>query len=81
MNPKGVHIDVVVFTSINIMKIKFIAYIYTYFNPNVDEKSELSTKIERENTYTQFFLYQRNSDIDVMTSPTSNQIAEGDGLF
>ena len=33
-------------TLINIRKIKFIAYIYIHFNQNVDEKSDISAKIE-----------------------------------
>ena len=36
----------VVYTSINIRKIKFIAYSYIHFNQNVDEKSDISAKIE-----------------------------------
>ena len=36
----------VVYTSINIRKIKFISHIYIHFNQNVDEKSDISTKIE-----------------------------------
>ena len=34
------------YTSINIRKIKFIAYIYIDFNQNVDEKSDISAKME-----------------------------------
>ena len=36
----------VVYTSINIRKIKFIAYIYIHFNQNVGKKSDVSIKIE-----------------------------------
>ena len=36
----------VIYTSINIRKIKFIVYIYIHFNQNVDEKSDISAKIE-----------------------------------
>ena len=36
-------------------KIKFIAYIYIHFNENVGERSYISSKIEQENIYTQFF--------------------------
>ena len=36
----------VVYTSINIRKNKFIAYIYIHFNQNIDEKSDISAKIE-----------------------------------
>ena len=36
----------VVYSSINIRKIKFIAYIYIHFNQNVDEKSDISATIE-----------------------------------
>ena len=61
MNPEGVHENfasdhegvhslctqpTVVYTSINIRKIKFIAYIYIHFNQNTDEKSHISAKIE-----------------------------------
>ena len=36
----------VVYTSINIRKIKFIAYIYVPFNQILDEKSYFTAKIE-----------------------------------
>ena len=59
MNREGVHVnfasDPVQFTLINFRKIHFIAYIYNHFNENVVEKSDISTKIEMENMYTQFF--------------------------
>ena len=35
-----------IYTSINIRKSKFIAYMYIHFNHNVDEKSDISAKIE-----------------------------------
>ena len=34
------------YTSINIRKIKFVAYIYIHSNQNVDEKSDIYAKIE-----------------------------------
>ena len=37
---------IMVYTSINIRKIKFIAYIYIYFNQNLDEKSYIIVKTE-----------------------------------
>ena len=53
MNPEGVHVNFasdpglnVVYTSINIRKIKFTAYIYIHFNQNDEEKSDINTKIE-----------------------------------
>ena len=56
MNPKGVQVTGgsfklcwqpnIVFTSINIRKVKLIAYIYIPFNQNLDEKSYISAKIE-----------------------------------
>ena len=50
--PKGVHVNFptnptnVVYTSINIWKIRFIAYINIHFNQELDEKSYLSTETE-----------------------------------
>ena len=44
------------YSSINIRKIKFIAYIYIHFNHNVDEKSYISTKIEAGKQLHAFFL-------------------------
>ena len=35
-----------IYSSINIRKIKFIAYIYIHFNQNFDEKSDISANIE-----------------------------------
>ena len=51
----------VVYTSIHIRKIMFIAYIYIRFNKNLDEKSYISAKIEAVNIYTPFFCYLRNN--------------------
>ena len=59
MNPKGVHVNLVpnvVYTSINIRKIEFIAYIYIHFNQNVDEKFDISAKIETGNYLHAVFL-------------------------
>ena len=49
--PQRVHVNFtsdsnVVYTSIHIRKIKFIAYIYNRFSQNLDEKSNMSAKIE-----------------------------------
>ena len=60
----------VVYTSINIRKIKFIAYIYIHFNQNVDEKSDISAKIEAGK--------HLNASL---TSLTSNQLVETHSLF
>ena len=48
MNPFGVNVNFASDTSINVRKIKFIAYIIIYipFNQNLDEKSYKSAKIE-----------------------------------
>ena len=45
----------VVYTSINIRKIKFFAYIYIHFNQNIDENSDISAKIEAEKHVHAFF--------------------------
>ena len=86
MNPKRVHVNFasdpnVVYTSINTRNIKCIVYIYIHFNQNVDEKSDISAKIETGKHLHTFFLLTRNSVNDVMPSPTSNQILESHGLF
>ena len=50
--PKGVHVNFVsdpvyvVYTFINIRKIKIIAYMYNCFNENFNEKPYISSKIE-----------------------------------
>ena len=68
-------------TSINIRKIKFIAYIYIHFNQNVDEKYDISAKIEAGKHLHVVFLLtveQRQWRHDVAKS---NQIVESHGLF
>ena len=64
----------VVYISINIRKIKFIAYICIRFNQKLDEKSYIRAKIEAVNIYTQYFC-------NCGTSPTSNKIVESHGFF
>ena len=55
-----------------------IAYIYLLFYLEIDEQFGITAKIEAEKElYADFLL----SVIDVMTSPTSNQIVENQGLF
>ena len=46
MNEPHVNFASEVYTSINIRKVKFIAYINIHFNQNVHEKSDFSAKIE-----------------------------------
>ena len=69
----------VVYTSIISRKIKFIAYIYIHFYPEFYKTYKL--KLNQKNIYTQFYYKQRNTVIDVITSPNSSQIVEDHGLF
>ena len=57
------------YTSINIRKIKFIAYIYIPFKQNLEEKSYISAKID-----TVKHLHAASSNCG--TAPMSSQIVE-----
>ena len=88
MNREGVHVNFtnsVVYTSTNIRKIMFIACIYILFYPELDEKSEIRARIEAGNHLHAVFALtakqRSDSVIDVMTSPTSNQIVKYHVLF
>ena len=79
MNTEGVHLHFasnpfVIYTSINIRKIKFTPYIYIRFNQNPDEKSYVSVKIEAVNHLLSFSAI-------CGTALMSNQIVESHGLF
>ena len=52
----------------------FIAYIYIHFNQNVEEKSDISAKIEAGKHLQAVFLLAAESSM-------SNQIVESHGLF
>ena len=58
-----------------------IAYIYLLLYLQFDEQFGITAKIETEKELHADFLLKRLSDIDVMTSATSNQIVENHGLF
>ena len=55
-----------------------IAYIYLLFYLEIDEQFGITAKIEAEKELHADFLL---SVIGLMTSPTSNQIVENQGLF
>ena len=65
-----------VYNSINIRKIKFIAYIYIKFYPEFDEKSIIREKFEDWKHLHAVLVLSENSVTDAMTSPTFNRIVD-----
>ena len=61
----------VVYTPINIERIKFISYIYIPFSQNFDDKSYISAKIKAIQHLKAVF------SSNCGTAPTSNQTVEG----
>ena len=69
------------YTSINIRKMMFIAYIYFLFYLEIDEQFGITAKIEAERSCMEIFYLKRISVFDAMTSPTSDQLVENHDLF
>ena len=71
----------VVYTSINIRKMMFIAYIDFLFYLEIDEQFGITANLKQKRSCMQIFYLKRISIFDAMTSPTSDQLVENHNLF